>query len=850
MTAKTRPTSFLLLSFVAFFASGASSLVAEVTWNRMLIVVVGNSMSATAMILVVFMGGLGAGSYVAGQVLAGRRRSLLPYLVLELAIGGYILASPAILALLSQAFSALSEHVSHQLALTAVRMVVSLTALLVPAFLMGATFPAMVGGTAEGAPSAQTARTGFLYGVNTLGASLGAFVAGYHLLLEFGVQTTLACAFGLNLTAAGCALLAHRLRPPSREPAPAPQATAGPAAWSGRGRFLGVATFGIGFVALAYEVVLTRLSILYLGNVASVFALVLTGFLLGTALSALLGTWGYGILRRRTRSGQGLFGGLLLLAGVAVVGAPYLILAAGGVAFDVLELSPLQALAVIIGPTLLIGALLPIAIRLLEPAEPQGATRAAADFYALNTLGGLIGAGLVNQFLVPAVGIQGVILLLAAICALLGVTSLWPGGRPLWRLGRAAATIAAVAVVAFALPGLTRLYAIKLARTTRARSVDVRLVREGRAANVTVLDQADPTYGTYRDMYLNGVEEASTRYWHTQLFKLLGTLPILAHESSGPKDVLVIAFGAGITAGSVLSSDEVASLDVVDLNPDVEGINDLFKAVNGDVFHRPAFHFHVDDGRNFLVTSGKKYSAIISDSTHPRAYDSWILYTQEFYRSVKARLSPGGVFAQWVPVDPSMRGELFRIHLNTFRSVFPNPTLWYVYGSDQAFLLSTPHPLRIDAVGWQRKLDRLPGWFHARDYQLDSVAHLAGFFWLDEPALLRMIGPETRIDTDDRHYFEKQSALVPVPEAQRLPQFQASVLPYLEDAHDGLRLVAHREQVIAQLVARYGFFHSVPDLVASYCFMPQNGDVRWFMAREFSSQIPDGLCSAPTAPGN
>ena len=39
---------FKLLVFVAFFASGAASLVAEVTWNRMLIVAVGNSLSAAA----------------------------------------------------------------------------------------------------------------------------------------------------------------------------------------------------------------------------------------------------------------------------------------------------------------------------------------------------------------------------------------------------------------------------------------------------------------------------------------------------------------------------------------------------------------------------------------------------------------------------------------------------------------------------------------------------------------------------------------------------------------------------------------------------------------------------------
>jgi spermidine synthase len=345
--------------------------------------------------------------------------------------------------------------------------------------------------------------------------------------------------------------------------------------------------------------------------------------------------------------------------------------------------------------------------------------------------------------------------------------------------------------------------------------------------------------GAYRDMYLNGVEEASTRYWHTQLFKLLGVFPVLAHESNQPKEVLVIAFGAGITAGSVLASDRVSSLDVVDLNPDVEEINNLFTEVNGDVFHQPRFHFHNDDGRNYLVTSSKRYEVIISDSTHPRAYDSWILYTEEFYRAVKKHLLPGGVFAQWVPVLGSMQGDLFRIHLNTFRRVFPNSTFWYVYGSDQAFLLATPEPFSLDAEQLQRQLDQLPQWFRAEEYQIDTVARIAGFFWLDEPAMTKMIGRETRVNTDNRHYFDKQSALWPAPPEYRLPRFQATVLPYLEQGEDTLHTAIRGQQTVAQLLARYGFFNNKYELLRAYCLMPENGNVRYWLSREFSGRLPN-----------
>lgn len=128
------------------------------------------------------------------------------------------------------------------------------------------------------------------------------------------------------------------------------------------------------------------------------------------------------------------------------------------------------------------------------------------------------------------------------------------------------------------------------------------------------------------------------------------------------------AFLMGATFPAMISG---AALDVVDLNPEVEKINDLFTAVNGDVFHKPRFRFHNDDGRNYLVTSNNQYSVIIMDSTHPRAYDSWILYTEEFYENVKKRLLPGGVFAQWAPALGCMQGDLFRIVLNTYRRAFP-----------------------------------------------------------------------------------------------------------------------------------------------------------------------------------
>jgi spermidine synthase len=851
MVSRSRAALFSLFVYLAFFASGAASLMAEVTWSRMLIVVVGNSISAAAMIIGVFMGGLGLGSFAGGRYLGRRKPSLVPYLLLEATIGIYVLLSPVLFRVLSHVFTSLGESVSNQAALTLVRLVVTTAALALPAFMMGATFPAMISGATPDSPTRRSARIGYLYSINTLGAAIGCFVGGYHLLLEFGVQTTLLFAFGLYMLAAGCAVaVTTLLRGEEARGSGAAEPTEsrpGPRSVSGRVRLIYVATVGVGFVALAYEVLLTRLSILYLGNSVSVFPMVLTAFLLGTGISSILGTWLYGRLQRTGAQADRLFGVTALAAGAFVLLTPYLLLSDRIVSAEQIARlteaaprNPWTILGIIVVPTIFLGAMLPVAIRMLQGRERSSATRGAASLYALNTAGGLIGAGLANHYLVPTIGVHGVLLILAGICVGVGFAQLlYPGRRTGRWVALGAGVVLLVGTAWMTVPKISTLHADKLARSTGAASAKVMLAREGRAATVTVIDQADPKLGTYRDMYLNGVEEASTRYWHTQLFKLLGAFPVLIHESDQPKDVLVVAFGAGITAGSVLASDEVASLDVVDLNPDVEGINNLFVEVNGDVYHQPRFHFHNDDGRNYLVTSGKKYDLIISDSTHPRAYDSWILYTEEFYQSVKRRLRPGGIFAQWVPVLGSMRGELVSIHLNTFRSVFPHTTFWYVYGSDQAFLLATPEPFSLDSGALQKKLDRLPAWFRAGEYQIDTAARVAGFFWMDEPAMGRMIGNETRINRDDAHFFDKQSAVWPLPPQRQLPAYQASVLPYLRNSDPELRSSAGDQQVVAQLLGRFAFYDSAEDLFNAYCFLPENGDVRYFMDLKFSGHPPD-----------
>ena len=212
MSLRAQHSLYAPLVYLAFFFSGAASLIAEVTWNRMLIVVVGNSLSATAMILVIFMGGLGLGSLLGGRLFGARRGDLRPYFLMELAVGALVLLSPVLIGALTGAFESAAGRIDAQAGLATVRVLITSCVLLLPAMLMGATYPAIAAGAALDDPRRGSARTSYLYAINTLGAALGTYAAGYQLLLEFGVGLTLRIAFGLYLLAAGAGVLAGLLR--------------------------------------------------------------------------------------------------------------------------------------------------------------------------------------------------------------------------------------------------------------------------------------------------------------------------------------------------------------------------------------------------------------------------------------------------------------------------------------------------------------------------------------------------------------------------------------------------------------------------------------------------------------
>ncbi len=78
-------------------------------------------------------------------------------------------------------------------------------------------------------------------------------------------------------------------------------------------------------------------------------------------------------------------------------------------------------------------------------------------------------------------------------------------------------------------------------------------------------------------------------------------------------------------------------VDVVELSQAVVAGSDHFKHINFNLLERPNVTLHVDDGRNFLMMTRKKYDVITADIILPRHAGAGSLYSREYYELVRQR---------------------------------------------------------------------------------------------------------------------------------------------------------------------------------------------------------------------
>lgn len=811
------------LLLLALFLSGAAALGYQVLWTRLLALALGSETLGMLGVLTGFFGGLALGSWL---LHSRARRSPAPALLfarLELAAALYALASPWLLHELARRLPPLlgpaagANDTAMALGLSVATAGLSLLPGTLP---MGATLAAVVEARRRTQPAeAQGRAVGALYAANTLGAMAGVLGAVFVLLPRLGLGWGAAALSALGLAAAAVAWAWSRGR---AVPAAAEEAPAGRAP-----RAILLLVTATGFAGIGLEVVAVQIMAQVLADTVYTFALALAAYLLGTAL----GSAAYAAAAPRLqRAEHPRLTAILLLsqsatvvvAAVALREAPALLAwaappGAGPSAHLLGEL--LLALAVFLLPTALMGALF---THLLAAVAPQGVGHA----YALNTLAGAAAPFAFGLAALRTLGYAATLGLTGALYLLLALAVTARLGRPArLRLGAAAVAAAGLFVLRHPLtlvpvpPGWE-------ARFEKASLMGLVLVTEERQSSL-------PGGRPYRRLQVNG----RFRMGGSSAFieRRMGHLPLLL--APGARSALFLGVGTGGTVSAVRHFP-VERTDAVELVPEVLEALSLFDEANERVRTDGRVRFHAADARRFVAASAQRWDLVVGDLFHPDRDGAGSLYAREHFQAVAAHLSPGGVYAQWLPLF-QLDVEPLRTVVRTFLDVFPEAHS--VLGNLNA---QTPTLVLLGRIGPAPGVDRwpIPGAELQRllqrpiytELELQDARELLAYYMLDREALRRFAG-EAPPNTD----------------MQPRVMFQAPHITYQRPADQAWRclaaLLAHRVPVPPDLVRLPPPAPGEAAAFARAVDLYLTADIARLRDRRFSREAVDGYLAARRA---
>ncbi len=740
---------------VLFVGSGCAALIYEIVWLQLLQLVIGSSGISLGVLLGTFMGGMCLGSLLLPRIIPTRVHPLRVYAFLELGIGIIGIAVLFGMPLIAEVYT---DYFGHGVL---ARTLVAAVCLLPPTLLMGATLPAIarwVETTPEG-----VSWMGFFYGGNIAGAVFGSLLAGFYLLRVFDMPTATYAAVAINVAVASAALFMttmtpHRIPTTDTEEGSVRQAPGVKAV------YLTIALSGL--CAMGAEVVWTRLLSLMLGATVYTFSIILAVFLVGLGIGSSSGAF---LARRAARPRIALGVCQMLIVGAAAWAAfmianslPYWpinpsLSTSPWAPWYTFQLDILRSAWVVLPGAILWGASFPLALAAVA-SRGQDPGRMVGGVYAANTVGGIIGSLVLSVLVIPRVGTQGaerMLILLAAVSALVALAPLFvprrsgaeasepPVPRPAFSaIGTVLVAVAVAAAILLAtsvspVPWIAVAYG-RFSATWIPWSVP------GIVAEKDVPQSQDGNvyrYGTYVGEGMNvsvAVTKSTSgwRYFHgagkvqassdpqdMRLQRMLGHLSVLARRNPDDvKDVLVVACGAGVTAGSFIPYPKVKKITICDIEPLVpKVVTPMFGAENYhivDGIDKQNPHMVegkevkviYDDGRHYIHTLPKnaKFDVITSDPIDPWVKGCAALNTIEYYQMCKDHLNPDGVMSLWIPLYES-NNETTKSVIATFFQVFPNGILFSNDTNGEGYdavLLGQAEPTQINVDGLGQRLGR------------------------------------------------------------------------------------------------------------------------------------------------
>ena len=759
--------STIILIGVCFVLSGATGLIYEVLWARMLGLVFGATTLAVSTVLAAFMGGLALGSALAGRLARRIRKPLSTYGMMEIGVAVYALLVPLLFRLIDHLYVLIWQQLHPgYFTFSLWRFLLSGVVLLVPTTLMGATLPVLAAALVRSSTDSNSVTR--LYACNLAGAILGTLAAGFVLLPALGVRTTILVAAVLNAIVGVIAiLLQRRTQARNEQPVNLEKNPVNPV-----NNFWYFAALASGFVTISAQVSWTRTLTMIIGSSTYAFSIVVALFLIGLAL----GAW---LVARKDRSPrlrsailtvEAITALSLLLSLFVLNKIPELLINLGlrlhvSSWSGLLALQILSATLLILLPAVWMGMVMPLVL-VWASSDRMNAVARVGRSYAVNTVGAIAGAFITGFILIPKTSTRFTLLFATICCVVVACLAYQPSGRdPALKRSAAIGLIPVLTILLFIIAPRMNLADLSigaydslvrvLARTREGVKEDAEaskpnvhellMYEEGPTATVSVRRDQNTV-----SMAINGRTNASDSNYDMPTQVMLGQLPLLI----APKidNGLIIGYATGITVGAMLQSP-VQSVTCVELEPGTIAGSQFFTHVNNRPLDDPRTTLIIDDARTFLRVTPNRYDMIVSEPSHPWVPGVANLFTQEFFELGRARLSDDGIWVQWVQIY-QLSTESLRSVLATYQKVFPHVLVFRVGGLSNGkdlLLVGSNRSLNLDRLSERFRDPRMAAELARVD--LKSEADIRSWYVCDESRL----GPAVagaKINTDDNMHIE------------------------------------------------------------------------------------------------
>lgn len=705
--------SYRFMAYLATVFTGFTALCSQVIWQRHMAILTGSEARSMSLVIAVFLFGLAGGYYVFGLFTEKNKISrflLLKYYgYVELLTGFYIGLFPVYFHFLKK----LSFQAPN---LLIIDILITLMALFLPTFFMGASIPLLTTALPENSKEVSSIHAK-VYGWNSLGACFGALASGFYLIPALGLNLSLSLAGIINVFVSlifiGNSLEGSIQKQDDILSIPSPLSNS----------FFMFFTFLTGALIISFEILFIRILNLSLGAGVYNFPIILSLFVGGLSLGSLS-------IKKKKISMNFFTIQLLItlfLLQILFYTAPYWSIWFSNIRVSLAVLPSnyfvyyfvifLFLIVFLFPAVFFMGRLLPLSYTFLKKTKDNYG-KVCGQLYFFNTLGTVFGAVFIGYlafylFNLDILFKMNIYILFLLTLAVLVYTKVKIHFIILSVLG----------LILLLLPtqwdrsghevGYFRIKTYKknihfkelfFLPKHRKKNSRISFFKDGPNTTVSLLTHSFHSANTallphLKELFqsdhfkkdfsysivVNGKSDGNLLGDFSTMFFMI---PYFYAPDKSDLETAFIGLGTGISPGSYIALDDVKGIDVLEISPFViKAIQSVNPELNFHVMQNKKVKIKETDAFRHFTRSKKTYDIIISEPSNPWVIGVENLFTKEFYQLVSQSLNKGGIFGQWI-YTYDMDIETIEIVIKTIHQVFPYASLYYIGYSDLLILAS------------------------------------------------------------------------------------------------------------------------------------------------------------------